>query len=143
MITNDGKFGTCICISLSLLFVGMIIYLLFRQDAIFINWLGDDVLNRFRITVKNRNDNIFIHWFLFSVPDGLWYAALLIMQLPFIKGNRLNLIIFGIAVLLPFVMEIMQYFDCIPGTFDRSDIFTYLLTLIIFLLCAKSRLFKS
>lgn len=46
MITNDGKFGTCICISLSLLFVGMIIYLLFRQDAIFINWLGDDVLDR-------------------------------------------------------------------------------------------------
>lgn len=44
---------------------------------------------------------------------------------------------FCIAASVPFVLEILQYMEIIPGTFDIIDICVYVLTLTIFILCLR------
>lgn len=121
----------------ALLLVGAIIYLLFRQDVIFVSWIDADILQRLRIEMSDNHNGIFTYIFLYCLPDALWYAALLVLQKPFVRYGLLSKILFCICVILPFTMEILQYFGLWPGTFDWFDILTYLTTLIILLLCEK------
>lgn len=121
----------------ALLLVGAIIYLLFRQDAIFVSWIDANILQRLRIEMPDYYNGIFTYVLLYCLPDALWYAALLVLQKPFVRYGLLNKVLFYICVILPFAMEMMQYFGLIPGTFDWFDILTYFTTLIILLLCER------
>lgn len=121
----------------ALLLVGAVIYVLFRQDAIFVSWIDADILKRLRIEMPDNYNGIFTYILLYCLPDALWYAALLVLQKPFVQYGLLNKILFYICVILPFAMEILQYFGIMPGTFDWFDILTYFITLTIILLCEK------
>ncbi len=139
MLTTQEKKN--IYVAMLLLFTGSLVYLLFRQDVIFLSRVNQDVLHIFHISIE-RNDNILIYILLYCLPDGLWYAALLVFQVSFIQYGNINKFLFGVAVVLPFLLEILQLVHCIPGTFDLYDITTYLTTLLIFMLCKKNLLFK-
>ena len=123
----------------ALLLIGASIYLLFRQDAIFVSWIDADILQCLRIEMPDNYNGIFTYIFLYCLPDALWYAALLVLQKPFVRYGLLNKILFYVCVTLPFAMEMLQYLGLMPGTFDWFDILTYFITLIIILLCERVR----
>lgn len=130
-----GKYR--IIMAFALLLVGAIIYLLFRQDAIFVSWIDSDIFQCLRVEIPDCYNGAFTYFFLYCLPDALWYAALLVLQKPFIQYGLLNKILFCICVILPFAMEVLQYFRIMPGTFDWFDVLTYFITLVILLLCER------
>lgn len=86
----------------------------------------------------------FIYFLVYCLPDALWYMSLLLTQTFFLKETGwLNRLLVGIAISLPFLLEICQYFNFILGTFDWFDIFTYCLTLILFLCLRKTSLLSA
>ena len=107
---------------------------MFRQDTLFLSWINKDVLDKLHIASPNTlniSNNIILYWIMYCVPDALWYAALLILQLPFLKLGGWCRFISIVSILLPFCLELLQYCKIIRGTFDLLDIATYILTLII------------
>ena len=131
-----------IYVAIVLLLAGSLVYLLFRQDIIFLSWVNRDVLHMFQVPIDN-DDNLLVYLLRYCLSDGLWYASLLMSQVSFVQCGRMNKLWFGVAVALPFLLEALQGWHCIAGTFDLYDIITYLITLLIFMLCKKSLLFKS
>lgn len=126
--------------SLLLLLLGATIYVLFRRDIIFVEWLPFKIPS-IRISQSNRISQLFIY----CLPDALWYASLLVFMSMFIKGGYLNRYILCIAIILPFCLEISQYFNLLNGTFDILDIVFYFITLILCLwkLNLKKYLFRA
>lgn len=131
-----------IALACVLLAIGSIIYLIFRQNVFFLSWIDEDFLRVF------HNDSSFIekNWLgefiLYSLPDGLWYAALLIILIPLGQINsQLNRSLIIIGILLPFILEILQFFRMLIGTFDTIDLITYVLTFLIIMLCERKYLF--
>lgn len=123
-------------VAFSLLLLGSLIYIFFRNDVLFLSWLDKDILDK--LSIKADTDrNLFLYIIVYCLPDALWYLALLITQALFVNNGFAFKILFAIAIVIPFVLEICQYFDCFPGTFDIYDIIIYLLTLFVFLLCKK------
>ena len=128
--------------ALGLLFLGACIYLFFRQDVIFISWIESGILNRIQIRILENWNNYFTYILLYCIPDALWYAALLILQMPFYNLGILNKIFVYVCIILPFIMEALQYIRLLPGTFDWLDILTYCLTFIIITLCKRKHSYK-
>lgn len=125
-------------ISILLLMAGAAIYLTCRHDIIFISMINTEILNTIRIEIKS--DNLFMYLLRYCLPDGLWYASLLTTQL--VIDSKIYIYMFLVVSSTPFVLELMQYFHFMPGTFDWLDIITYLLTLIIFILCVKKHFYR-
>lgn len=120
--------------ALASLLAGAIIYITCRTHIIFVEWLHMDAFPSWQANTSNP----FIYWLVFCLPDGLWYLALLLIQQRLlIKKSFISRICAITAVLSPFVIEWFQALHWMRGTFDWFDIITYLLILIIFLLCVK------
>lgn len=117
---------------------GGMIYLFFRPEIIAFK----DILPYTKHMWLNvRNTNYFVYFFLYCLPDALWYWALIHLQLAYIQRYRLhNKWIAIVSVLLPFALEIMQYIGLCRGTFDWCDIFTYLTVLIFTIWKQKQKL---
>jgi hypothetical protein len=117
-----------------MLIIGTVIYCTCRQNVIFLAiFRGSTLLEAIKIDVQYTG-NPFIYFLLFCLPDALWYFALLLLQNNFYDGSAISKIIFCFAIILPFILEILQYFDVIYGTFDFIDLIIYLITFLIFLL---------
>ncbi len=122
-----------------LLLIGSDIYFFFRSPII--------AFTIFHIApdeyIACNTSNPFIYFMVFCLPDALWYMSLLLVQTLFLKEKGwLNRILVGIAISLPFLLEIGQYLELISGTFDWFDIITYCITLILFLCLKKTSLFS-
>ena len=118
-------------IALFLVLLGGLIYLTFRQDIVAFSLISSDCLNAIKISLNN--ERVATYFFLYCLPDALWYFSLLLFQLPYtqtIQGKFL----FGLSAMLPFVMEFFQKFGIIKGTFDWWDILTYVIVLTITLI---------
>lgn len=90
-----------------------------------------------------NTNNPCIYFLVFCLPDALWYMSLLLTQTLFVKEKGwLNRMLIGVAISLPFLLEIGQYFGFMSGTFDWCDIITYCFTLIIFLCLRKTSLLQ-
>ena len=127
-------------IALLPILLGGLIYLIFRQDIIALSLIPADWLHIIKI---NLNDECAAtYFFLYCLPDALWYSSLLLLQLPYtqsIQGKGL----FGLSVFLPFIMEFCQKFGIISGTFDWWDIVAYLIVLtLILLIWNQKKVFK-
>ena len=123
---------------LLLLIAGSAIYATCRQDVIFLApFRGTKFLEMIKIDIQYQNGNIFTYFLLFCLADVLWYIALLLSQIQFYNRSTANKILFYFAATLPFVLEFLQYFKVIAGTFDRMDIISYLITFLIFLIVWK------
>ena len=114
--------------------LGAGLYIMFRQETIFVNLLNISVLS------CNLRPTYLI---LYCLPDGLWFLALLIIQYSlFQRRNKISKVLLCFAVALPFVLECMQALGWFWGTFDWYDILTYCVTLIIFIICVRNPFFS-
>ena len=128
----------CVGIALLLLIAGVGIYATCRQDVIFLTPFQETkLLEWIRIDIQYQNGNIFTYFLLFCFADVLWYVALLLLQLQFYNRGITSKTLFYVAVTLPFILEFLQYFKIISGTFDIVDITAYLITYLIFLIVWK------
>lgn len=130
------------CISFVLLLAGALIYATCRQEVLFLMPFNVEWLAKIKIEVDYANCGPITSWVIFCLPDALWYMALLVFQSALYDGKFAGRFIFGLSVMLPFILEVIQLCGIIPGTFDWFDILTYLLTLIIFLLCQEKHFFR-
>lgn len=130
-------------IAITLLSIGGIIYISFREKVIFTSWLND--ILPFKLPNYNHlisYNNTFISGILYSLPDALWYGALLLVESLLHSNTILSKLLTIATIALPFILELLQMWFIIPGTFDWIDIILYILTLIIFLLCTKNFYFN-
>ena len=118
-----------------LIVAGSIVYLFFRPNIILFNKLGvTNFLSGIQIEV-NVSQNFFVYFLMYCLSDVLWYVALLILASTFyVKEVLVSKILFATMVLMPFVLELLQFARLLPGTFDWYDIVFYCITLIIFVL---------
>ena len=127
-------------ISFLLLLAGALIYATCRQEVLFLMHVNPELLASIKIDIDYAECNLLVHWIVFCLPDALWYMALLIFQSELCREGLLAKIVFGASIVLPFVLEVSQKYGVMTGTFDWIDVFTYLLTLIIFILCRRKQL---
>lgn len=117
-----------------LLITGTGIYFFFRTPII--------AFTQFHIApdeyISSNTNNPLVYFAVFCLPDALWYMSLLLIQTIFLKEKGwLNRLLVAIAVSLPFLLEIFQYYGLMKGTFDWYDVMSYLFTLILFLCLRK------
>lgn len=119
-----GRLSVAFC----LLLTGLTIYLLFRPYSLF-----SGALANFLPTFHLSQD---WYWVSGSLPDGLWYAALLCLQKPLVFRKRVGTAegITIVALLVPFMHEGLQKLGVVAGTFCMIDVMTYIIVLFIFLL---------
>ena len=134
MKSDVSKVIIVVVIATLLLLVGLGIYIFFRKPIIFFEVIGcKSMVPVVYLNVRNP----LIYFLLFCVPDALWYMSLLLLQTLFYsEKGRLSNLLRNCAMVLPFLLEVLQCFGIILGTFDWYDILTYCLTLILFL-CLK------
>lgn len=118
-------------IALLLVLLGSLIYLIFRQDIVAFSIISNDCLNAIKINLSNERATTY--FFLYCLPDALWYLSLLFFQIPYIHNLR-GKVLFGVSAMLPFVLEFLQKSGIIRGTFDWWDILTYIIVLTIILI---------
>lgn len=126
-----------ICISLFLLLIGTIIYILFRQDVLFLMYFPSNLLSKIKVDIDYSSCSWITYFLIFCLPDALWYAALLIFQSGLYEKSFIAKSLFVFSVSLPFIYELMQKTGMVYGTFDWFDVFTYLLTFLIIVLCQR------
>ena len=129
-------------LSLFLLIVGTLIYVCCRQEVLFLIPFDSNVLSKIRIEIDYSNLNCLTYWLIFCLPDGLWYMALLYLQDYLYNDGLVYKMVFCMSVMLPFILEILQKYGIMSGTFDYCDILTYLLTYIFFWICQEKRFYQ-
>lgn len=116
----------------ALLAAGIVPYVLWQQDVLFLRplagWLPEEI--PFAGTLPER-------FFRYHFADIVWYAALLLLQYLLARGTATPLTYAIYA--LPFVCEAAQSAGLMPGTFDLLDLLFYLITLMIFLIWKRKR----
>ena len=133
-MSNQHAIMIILLVAVVLLVIGSGIYFYCRLPIIAFDKLH---IVSGKIIIGNTK-NPFVYFIVFCLPDALWYMALLLLQTWFLKEKGwLNRLLVGIAVSLPFLLEVGQYLGFISGTFDWFDILTYCLTLILFLCLRK------
>lgn len=114
-----------------MIIVGAAIYIISRHDIIFFDWMPSSLIeNKGGLEVKELS--LPVYFTVYCLPDGLWYGSLLLFQYTFLDKTSISIYLFQISILLPFVWELLQIYDDVPGTFDPLDLLAYLLTLLIF-----------
>ena len=127
-------------VALILLVTGSAIYATCRQDVILLAPLrGTKFLECLKIDIQHQKGNIFTYFLLFCLPDVLWYSALLLIQKQYYNQSIAGKGLLYVAMALPFILEFMQYFGVLSGTFDIVDVSFYVLTLLCFLILWKRK----
>lgn len=144
-MTNESSIATrktiarCeVALGIAILACGCAIYLLFRSKSLNIyQWcmsLGlSNTIDSIRYAVQ---DWCMPTWVRYSLPDGL-YCAAYILIIDAIWKNDNRLIKFIIISLVPFVtisIELLQHFGLVKGTFDVYDFICYSIPPMIYLI---------
>lgn len=133
-------------LSLSSLFLGILIYLLLRVSTLrvfsWLSFVGIDFLNS---SLRTKTLNFASHipeWFVFSFPDGLWIFSYIILMLSIwnLKISKQNIFWLIIIPFIAILSEILQIFGIISGTFDIFDLTFYLLGFISPFIILKKRI---
>lgn len=111
-------------ISISSLFVGLMIYLVFRQNTYLHCYFFAEFCSYAYLNVERNWITDFIRYYL---PDFLWAfsfgAALTAVSY---SHNRIVLILFSaVSFLIGVLFEFVQYFGIVNGTFDYFDVLMY------------------
>ena len=125
-----------ITLGVILLACGCTIYLLFRSKSLNIyQWcmtLGlADMIDSLRYTVQDWN---ITEWVRFSLPDGLYCAAyILIIDAIWHNDNGFSKnIIISLVPIVTISSEMLQYVGLVKGTFDVYDLICYSLPPVIY-----------
>ena len=73
------------------------------------------------------------HFMTGHFSDIAWCCSLYLVTVMLSELNRLHFSTKWLILLFPFILETVQYFRIIGGTFDWYDMLTYLIILLIFL----------
>lgn len=124
-----------ILLSIIIFFVGGIIYLAFRSESLLMfTWakkLGlESQIEHLRIIMQPYYPSS--EWMLFSLPDGLWVLSYVIMMSAVWKFQiREHWILIGLIPAIAICSELLQAIGVFPGTFDVSDLLTYIGSFLI------------
>lgn len=114
---------------------GTCIYLKSRNNIIFFDWIPSSVITIIKdIPVIYPSDRLswLRNFLIFNLPDGLWYAALLLFQISFLSvKDSISKLIFYFSATVPFIWELLQILHEVPGRFDIMDMLTYFIVLLI------------
>lgn len=105
----------------SCLVSGLVIYILWRPDGLVFG-------NKVRKFVPVCTDYTPPDWIVFSLPDSLWYGALLCLQ-PSASISQLSLtgrILFVASISSGPLHECLQLIHVLPGTFCSVDLSLYI-----------------
>lgn len=98
------------------------LYLLFRNDVIFLDLLGLNYYEPIR-----PGNSPFANFVLYNLSDALWAMAVL-----FYVSSQDCIAVRVIGLLMPATMEVCQLHGAVPGTFDYVDLVIYILISLIF-----------
>lgn len=121
-----------------ILLLGGLVYVIYREKSLLMfNWFDS-------IGISNEIDWLrrlfqgegIYGWVKYSLPDGLWaFSYMFIVDA--IWGSERNaisiLFLWGLPV-MAVLSECLQYFGLLPGVFDWTDMASYLLAIIVFLI---------
>ncbi len=115
------------------LLIGFLIYFFFREDNLIYNNLFSSPI---KINLDN-NSSILI-FLVYSFPNGLWSLSFsqLIFHIYKTKNLKIFLLSFSMAC-IGILIEILQLFSYLNGTFDYLDIFTYIMSILVIILIQK------
>ena len=126
-----------ILLGVVLLVCGCAIYLLFRSKSLNIyQWcmtLGlANMIDFLRHAVQDWN---ITGWVRFSLPDGLYCAAyiLIIDAIWYNDNGFIKNIIISLVPIVTISSEILQFFGLVKGTFDIYDLICYSLPPVIYM----------
>ena len=126
--------------SLILMFIGGIIYIIFRPETLtmfsWMNKLGLDY-SIIRNSINIDTSSKIIDFIVFSLPNGLWLlSGILFLGYVWRKNKNLFLLYSTFIFSISAIFEVGQLTNFIPGTFDFMDlaviIISYLLGLITY-----------
>ncbi len=109
--------------SISALFLGLLLYLLFNKDA----FISKSILRIIPIPTISRRDIVLINVLRNYGADFLWSVAftMTVQIIVWTKKKKTIFLLFG--CLLGVVYELMQCFGLTPGTADIVDVIVYIL----------------
>ena len=111
------------------LFIGCLIYVLFRTDTLLYNKLFRNFFSPIG-SPKTFLQKIII----FSLPDGLWAMSYTMLIFHLRNDKTFKTLIWSILIpVIGILSEIGQLYYLIPGTFDIIDLIMYIIapTLVI------------
>ena len=111
--------------------VGGMVYVMFRHDILAFKWVErytDIRMPHFR----NFNSYNLSDWVIYSLPDGLWLFAYILLMATIWDFNikKGSVLIIGFP-LLSVISEFLQFLKVLPGTFDRIDVLAYIFAFIL------------
>lgn len=135
--------ATRIILSLVFLFLGGLIYIIYRDKSLLMfDWFNTIGISKEIDGLRNlfQRDGIY-GWVKYSLPDGLWIFSYMFLIDAIWDGER-NIVSKWFLWFLPIVAilsECLQYFGLLPGVFDWMDMASYMLAITLFLII---KLFK-
>lgn len=127
-----------IMISASSLFIGGMLYVIFRSDSLLMfDWFSDFGLNQEVSSLRGLYSNTSLYyWVKFNLPAALWLFSYM-YAIKAIWSNQNTQIMRVFLWSLPtgaVLSEFLQLFNLLPGTFDLLDILSYILAIILFII---------
>lgn len=119
---NDIKVSRIIY-SMLCIFSGAIIYIIFRNDVLFIRIFSNKIIQSPEI-----GDSLFSKFILYNLSDTLWCFSIAFYVSAF-KSKILRII----GLLIPSIIELLQLSNFYPGTFDTIDLTISIIIPLIFL----------
>lgn len=106
--------------------IGAVFYYIFGRDTVFVE-LIDNILG-FSMHITNTGNNLGIKMARCYLPDFLWAYALMSAVLLFWGYDKR---IIALVIIYETVLELLQLFSSVKGTFDVWDILIEILAGII------------
>ena len=127
------------------LLLGGLIYILFRSSSLLMfDWCNKIGLSNSINSLRDYTNPIvkeIPHWFLYSLPDGLWIFSYISLIL-YIWQNSVSFKNISWILIIPILAigsEIGQLLGLVSGTFDFADLVFYILGMTLpFIIFNKS-----
>lgn len=123
------------CLALILFSIGGLIYIIFRSETIrMFTWADNLGLGNCVSRLRFYYGDIYVSDFIkYSVPDGLWLLAyLLIIDIIWNESNIFKRLFIYALPIIAISSEFMQLFGIVHGIFDFYDLINYFGALIIY-----------
>ena len=137
----DMKLYINLFLCMILIFVGGMIYVIFRDENILLfYWFNKIGLNDFVVLIRQNLYSPLISnsfpWFIYSLPNLLWFTSgLIIINAIWKDNNNLDGFIWlFIFSSIGIVSELFQMFGLLAGTYDNLDLFPMIIILSIFII---------
>jgi hypothetical protein len=103
---------------------GFLVYYFFRDYNVLIyKWF--QFLPKNNNTITFSDNSLWLIFLRYNLPDGLWLLSILLFLRAVWHNDHKTFLIYKIcAIFIGFVLEMLQVFDAIPGTFDFLDLAT-------------------